>query len=93
MKLKLNLPQTLKSLFVLSLMVSIFGCAKSNDSSHAKTVAGMDNRSPQFWWPDRLDLMPLRQHGMASNPMGEKFDYAAEFAKVDLDALKKMLKI
>jgi catalase-peroxidase len=43
----------------------------------------------QFWWPEQLDLSPLRQHGVESNPMGEGFDYAKEFATLDLDAVKK----
>jgi catalase-peroxidase len=43
----------------------------------------------QFWWPEQLDLAPLRQHSAASNPMGEKFDYAKEFAKLDLNAVKQ----
>ena len=46
-------------------------------------------KSNQFWWPDQLDLSPLRAHGAESNPMGEDFDYAAEFATLDLDAVKK----
>jgi catalase-peroxidase len=43
----------------------------------------------QDWWPERLDLRPLRQHAAESNPMGDDFDYAAEFAKLDLAAVKK----
>mgnify|MGYP001814968633 FL=1 len=43
----------------------------------------------QFWWPDQVDLSPLRQHGAESNPMGTDFDYAAEFATLDLDAVKR----
>jgi len=43
----------------------------------------------QFWWPNQVDLSPLRQNGASSNPMDEKYDYAAEFQKLDLDALKK----
>ncbi|MFT4974164.1 MAG: catalase-peroxidase [Myxococcota bacterium] len=42
-----------------------------------------------FWWPETLDLSPLRQNATVSNPLGEDFDYAAEFATLDLDALKK----
>ncbi|KKL01026.1 catalase/peroxidase HPI, partial [Rheinheimera mesophila] len=42
----------------------------------------------QFWWPEQLDLAPLRQHGVESNPMGEAFNYAEEFKKLDLKALK-----
>ncbi len=44
-----------------------------------------------FWWPDKLDLQPLRQHDADSNPLGEDFDYAEEFKKLDLAALKKDL--
>ena len=44
--------------------------------------------SNQDWWPERLDLRPLRQHSATSNPLGEDFDYAAEFATLDLEALK-----
>jgi catalase-peroxidase len=47
--------------------------------------------SNQDWWPERLDLSPLRQHDPASNPLGAEFDYAAEFATLDLEALKRDL--
>jgi catalase-peroxidase len=47
--------------------------------------------SNQDWWPERLDLRPLRQHSATSNPLGEDFDYAAEFATLDLEALKSDL--
>ena len=46
----------------------------------------MSNRD---WWPNQLDLSILHQNSPASNPMGEGFDYAKEFAKLDLAALKK----
>ena len=49
-------------------------------------------QSNQFWWPEQLDLTPLRQHSAGSNPMGEKFDYAKEFAKLDLNAVKQDIK-
>ena len=45
--------------------------------------------SNQFWWPELVDLKPLRQHAVESNPMGDKFDYAAEFRTLDLAAVKK----
>ena len=41
-----------------------------------------------FWWPNRLDLSPLRAHAAESNPMGDGFDYAKAFASVDINALK-----
>ena len=40
-------------------------------------------QTKQFWWPDQLDLSPLRQHGAESNPMGADFDYAAAFPLPD----------
>ena len=43
----------------------------------------------KFWWPDSLDLAPLRHNDESSNPMDKKFDYAKEFRKLDLDAVKK----
>jgi len=53
-------------------------------------IAAQDMAKPnKFWWPERVDLSPLRQHGVESNPMGDDFDYAAAFATLDLDAVKK----
>ncbi|WP_029890628.1 catalase/peroxidase HPI [Polycyclovorans algicola] len=46
-------------------------------------------KTNQFWWPEQLDLTPLRQHGAESNPFDAQFDYAEAFAKVDQAALKK----
>jgi catalase-peroxidase len=43
------------------------------------------------WWPDLLNLKILHQHSHLSNPMGEEFNYAEEFKKLDLEALKKDL--
>jgi len=43
------------------------------------------------WWPNRLKLNILRQHSSLSDPMGEGFDYAEEFKKLDLTAVKKDL--
>ena len=41
------------------------------------------------WWPNQLDLGVLRQHSPASDPMGEDFDYAAEFSKLNIKAVKR----
>ncbi|MGD8436443.1 MAG: catalase/peroxidase HPI [Syntrophobacterales bacterium] len=43
------------------------------------------------WWPEQLNLKILHQHSHLSNPMGEAFNYAEEFKKLDLEALKKDL--
>ncbi len=47
--------------------------------------------SNKDWWPNQLNLDILHQHSNLSNPMGEDFDYAAEFKKLDLKALKNDL--
>jgi catalase-peroxidase len=49
---------------------------------------GTSNRD---WWPSQLNLNILHQHSSKSNPMGEEFNYAEEFKKLDLEALKKDL--
>jgi catalase-peroxidase len=46
-------------------------------------------RSNRDWWPNQLNLEILHQNSPLSNPMGEEFNYAEEFQKLDLDALKK----
>ncbi|WP_406499281.1 catalase/peroxidase HPI [Streptomyces sp. NBC_01604] len=46
-------------------------------------------RTNRDWWPNQLDLQILHQHSSHSNPMDEDFDYASEFATLDLDALKQ----
>jgi len=58
-------------------------------------LAGTDRHSAmgtianQRWWPNQLNLRALHQNSALSDPMGEGFDYAEEFAKVDLDELKQ----
>lgn len=55
-----------------------------------KQTAGGGTRN-RDWWPNQLKLNVLRQHSSLSNPMGDKFNYAEEFKKLDLAALKKDL--
>ncbi|MFZ0636883.1 MAG: catalase/peroxidase HPI [Candidatus Acidiferrales bacterium] len=56
---------------------------------HGTTNVGM--RSNSDWWPNQLNLRILRQNSPQSDPMGEAFDYAEEFKKLDFKALKKDL--
>ena len=46
-------------------------------------------RPNQFWWPEQLNLEPLRAHDDRSNPYGDDFNYAEAFNSVDIKALKK----
>jgi catalase-peroxidase len=55
--------------------------------SGARTNLGTASRHE--WWPNQLNLKILHQHSPLSDPMGEEFDYAEEFGKLDLDALKQ----
>ena len=50
--------------------------------------AQSNNTSNKFWWPEHLDLAPLRQHAASSSPLDSRFNYAQEFAKLDLKAVK-----
>ncbi|HEX3592921.1 MAG TPA: catalase/peroxidase HPI [Pseudonocardiaceae bacterium] len=60
------------------------GCPVTGRVTHPTEGAGNRN-----WWPNRLNLTILRKHPAVANPMGEDFDYAAEFRTVDLDALAR----
>ena len=53
-----------------------------------KYSGSMNNRD---WWPNQLNLQVLHQNSGQSNPLGEKFNYAEEFKKLDLEAVKKDL--
>ncbi|MFI3185980.1 MAG: catalase-peroxidase, partial [Methylococcaceae bacterium] len=83
--LNLKLP----SIALLALAFSQAGQAFESPTAPAE----MQAPSKQFWWPERLDLAPLRQHAAESNPMDWKFNYAQEFKKLDLKAVKKDIEI
>ena len=67
------------------------GSAPAPGESHRQAeAAGLpDPMSNQDWWPNQLDLSILHQNSAQSNPMGADFDYAAEFQKLDLEAVKQ----
>ena len=56
-----------------------------------KTLTAHTGTSNQDWWPNQLNLNILRQNSPLSNPMGKDFNYADEFRKLDLEAVKKDL--
>ncbi|MBD3651101.1 MAG: catalase/peroxidase HPI [Alcanivorax sp.] len=58
---------------------------------YQKSPARSPMASP-YWWPETLDLRPLRQHAEKSSPVADDFDYAEAFAELDLDALKADLR-
>jgi len=68
-------------LALLACLILPFGASLALADSKPKTT--------QFWWPELLDLTPLRQHAAESNPLGEEFNYAEGFNSIDLKALKQ----
>ena len=69
-------------------LVSAVAMALSLTAASSGVSAMSEAKTTQFWWPDAINLSPLRQHAPQSNPYGDDFDYAAEFAKLDLEAVK-----
>ena len=63
-------------------------CPVTGKAHEHMTARGTSNRD---WWPNQLNLKILHQNSSLSNPMGEAFNYAEEFKKLDLQALKKDL--
>nr|WP_242521704.1 catalase/peroxidase HPI [Motiliproteus sp. SC1-56] len=57
--------------------------------SAGPALAQGDPKPNSYWWPNQVDLTPLRAHSPESNPLGDDFDYAAAFAALDLEAVKK----
>lgn len=64
-------------------------CPVFHGSATSPRTSGTTNKD---WWPNQLNLNILHQHDRKSNPMGEDFDYAEEFQKLDYFALKQDLR-
>jgi catalase-peroxidase len=62
-----------------------------NDKKKPMITSGARGTSNRDWWPNQLNLNILHQHSPLSNPMGKEFNYADEFKKLDLEAVKKDL--
>ena len=56
---------------------------------HGGNTTATDASAAQNWWPNALNLDILHQHDTKTNPLGEDFDYAEEFKKLDFAAVKK----
>ncbi len=71
-------------LLIAALMVAISPLLLSSTAFAAGAA-----KPNQFWWPEKLDLGPLRQQAAESDPMGKDYNYATQFNSLDLQALKK----
>ncbi|WP_027192619.1 catalase/peroxidase HPI [Fundidesulfovibrio putealis] len=63
-------------------------CPVTGRTGRQVAGGGTSNRD---WWPNQLNLHILHQHSCKSNPMGKDFNYAEEFKKLDIEAVKKDL--
>ncbi len=57
--------------------------------AHGRMSHPTEGSSNERWWPEQLNLKILRKHPAVADPMDEDYDYAAEFATVDLDELRR----
>jgi len=73
----------------LTLSAAIVACVGISLINFGTVLAQADAKPNQFWWPDQLDLSPLRQQAAESNPLDAEFNYAEAFSKLDLQAVKK----
>ncbi|MDG1905377.1 MAG: catalase/peroxidase HPI [Arenicella sp.] len=86
----------LASSAIIGLLTSVSSPVFSELSTVSKPKGAMGSgvavegqaKSNQFWWPNQLDLSPLRDQDGRSNPLGADFDYAAAFKELDLQAVK-----
>ncbi|MFO7963079.1 MAG: catalase/peroxidase HPI [Desulfobacterales bacterium] len=62
-----------------------------NEKSKSPVIGFGRGKSNREWWPNQLNLKILHQNSNLCNPMGEAFNYAEEFKKLDLKALKQDL--
>ncbi len=65
------------------------GSESENPAIPAPTAKASRPRTIKDWWPNQLDLQVLHQRCAQADPMGEDFDYAKEFATLDVEALKR----
>lgn len=78
-----------KLIFATALLISS-SCAKKPDHHHK--FAKNQPRPNEFWWPDKVNLSALRANSEKSTPLPKDFNYAKEFAKLNLDLVKKDIK-
>ncbi|NIK60952.1 catalase/peroxidase HPI [Kribbella shirazensis] len=71
--------------------VTQHGSESENPAIDSPTPKAGRPHTNRDWWPNQLDLTILNPHAAKSNPMEEDFDYAEEFAKLDVDELKRDL--
>jgi len=68
--------------------LAVSACVMTEASPHHMHSHSKQAKTNQFWWPDQLNLAPLRAHAKESDPMDRGFDYRKEFEKLNLKEVK-----
>ncbi len=79
----------LRNLLMIVATAGLLAASLSTVTAASSASDKAEAKPNQFWWPEQLNLSPLRAHDAASNPYGEGFNYAKEFNSLDLKAVKK----
>ena len=74
-----------KQIFLVSALATAIASALIAQPALAEAPPTLNS----FWWPEQLNLQPLRQHSTESNPLGQAFNYAEQFKTLDLKSVKK----
>ncbi len=72
---------------LMAALLSVVGC--STPEKKLSNFSPGEAKPNNFWWPEQINLSPLRQHAKESSPMEKNFNYIREFKSLDLDAVKK----
>jgi len=75
------------SQFIIVSSLVLASCSKGHHHHHKMSVNNPTTN--EFWWPNKVDLSSLRTNAKASSPYDKNFNYAKEFAKLNLDEVKK----
>jgi len=78
-----------RNLFMCIAVTSLLAMPLSTAALASPALNKGEAKANQFWWPEQLNLSPLRAHSVESNPLGKDFNYATAFQQLDLQALKK----
>lgn len=79
----------MKQTFLVSAMAVAISTVLTVNPIQAESQPQPQPTMNSFWWPDQLDLRPLRQNSAESNPLGKAFNYAEQFKTLNLKAVKE----